>query len=146
MALPAIDYSNPVITKYEYTDGFDKDWISKANISGVFYPKLPHVVSINFGYIKILNKQWSEEKNLILTINPPFWLSGAIIFGSFLFLTFLFMFYAKARLNIVKAAKRFKKIIADERLTKLREANKDLKKQKNDIESKIEDLKNLSND
>ena len=65
------------------------------------------------------------------------------IFGSFLVLTFLFMFYAKARLNIVKKQRNDLKIIADERLTKLREANKDLKKQKNDIESKNRRLKEL---
>ena len=140
----AIDYSNPEITNYEYKlDGFDKDWISKANISGVFYPKLPYGEYKFRVRAKTQNKQWSEEKYLILTIYPPFWLSGSFIFGSFVILTFLFIFYANNRLNVVKKQRNDLKIIADERLTKLREAYKDLKKQKNDIESKNRRLKEL---
>ena len=141
----AIDYSDPIVTEYEYKlDGFDKDWKSEANILGAFYPNLP------FGEYKFRlraktqNKQWSEEKILILTINPPFWLSGIFIFGSFVFLTFFFIFYSKVRLNIVKRQWNDLKIIADQRLTKLIEVNKDLQKQKNDIESKNRRLKELN--
>jgi signal transduction histidine kinase/DNA-binding response OmpR family regulator len=141
----AIDYSDPIVTEYEYKlDGFDKDWKSEANILGAFYPNLP------FGEYKFRlraktqNKQWSEEKILILTINPPFWLSGIFIFGSFVFLTFFFIFYSKVRLNIVKRQRNDLKIIADQRLTKLIEVNKDLQKQKNDIESKNRRLKELN--
>lgn len=141
----AIDYSDPTVTEYKYRlDGFDKDWKSETNISGAFYPKLP------FGEYKFRlraktqNKQWSEEKILILTINPPFWFSGIFIFGSFVFLTFLFIFYSKVRLNIVKRQRNNLKIIADQRLTKLMEVNKDLQKQKNDIESKNRRLKELN--
>ena len=109
-----------------------------------FYPNLP------FGEYKFRlraktqNKQWSEEKILILTINPPFWLSGIFIFGSFVFLAFFFIFYSKVRLNIVKRQWNDLKIIADQRLTKLIEVNKDLQKQKNDIESKNRRLKELN--
>ena len=141
----AIDYSDPTVTEYKYRlDGYDKDWKSETNISGAFYPKLP------FGEYKFRlraktqNKQWSEEKILILTINPPFWFSGIFIFGSFVFLTFLFIFYSKVRLNIVKRQRNNLKIIADQRLTKLMEVNKDLQKQKNDIESKNRRLKELN--
>ena len=102
-----------------------------------------HLGSINFVQgpkHKINNGQ--KKKILILTINPPFWFSGIFIFGSFVFLTFLFIFYSKVRLNIVKRQRNNLKIIADQRLTKLMEVNKDLQKQKMILNQKIEGLKN----
>ena len=69
-----MDFTNPKKNQYEYKlEGIDNSWISSGNKNYVFYSNLNSgnyelkIRGINYDGIR------SEEKTLLLIINPPFW-------------------------------------------------------------------------
>jgi len=94
------------IVRYKL-EGYDKDWLSIENGESIRYTKVPD------GNYKLLliaedtNKNQSEQKELAIIIEPPFWKTKLFIFFAILLISGLFYIISKYRINqIIKKEER----------------------------------------
>ena len=69
----ALSYISPEITEYKYKmEGLDKNWTYLATNRKVYFTSLAPG-RYTFRLAAAINNRWSKEKQLQLTITPPFW-------------------------------------------------------------------------
>jgi signal transduction histidine kinase/ligand-binding sensor domain-containing protein len=69
----ALSYTSPEITEYKYRmDGLDKNWTYLSTNRKVYFTNLAPG-TYTFRLAAAINGRWSQEKQLQLTITPPFW-------------------------------------------------------------------------
>ena len=69
----ALSYISPEITEYKYKmEGLDKSWTYLSTNRKVYFTNLAPG-SYTFRLAAAINNRWSQEKQLQLTITPPFW-------------------------------------------------------------------------
>jgi ligand-binding sensor domain-containing protein/signal transduction histidine kinase len=69
----ALSYSSPEITEYKYLmEGLDKSWTYLPANRKVYFTNLAPG-AYTFRLTAATNGRWSQEKQLQLTITPPFW-------------------------------------------------------------------------
>jgi signal transduction histidine kinase/ligand-binding sensor domain-containing protein/DNA-binding NarL/FixJ family response regulator len=120
----AVDFEHPdEITYHHMLDGFDMDWIRSSEDNRAAYTKLPAGTYTFRVKAKTINNQWTEERNIILTINPPFWASW--LFISLMSIAFfsLVLLYIRARLSSLKRQKEKLEEIVHKRTEELERAN-----------------------
>jgi len=94
----ALDYLNPRRYSYAYQlVGFDKDWINTGTNNAVNYTNL-HPGTYTFK-VKAKNHLgvWSQPKELLITIKPPFWKTFPFLIISTLGSIFLLFFLQNRR-------------------------------------------------
>lgn len=95
--LVATDYSSPKKNKFQFKlEGFDKDWrLTNSDQRFINYTNLPD--GDYFLKVKASNNEgvWGEEKQLHITIYPPWWRSSwAILVYTIVMIAILFAFRA----------------------------------------------------
>jgi signal transduction histidine kinase/ligand-binding sensor domain-containing protein len=69
----ALSYTSPEITEYKYLmEGLDKNWTYLAANRKVYFTNLAPG-KYTFRLTAATNGRWSQEKQLTITITPPFW-------------------------------------------------------------------------
>ncbi|AEW01238.1 hypothetical protein A4D02_32955 [Niastella koreensis] len=69
----ALSYISPEITEYKYKmEGLDKNWTYLSTNRKVYFTNLAPG-RYTFRLAAAINNRWSKEKQLQLTITPPFW-------------------------------------------------------------------------
>ncbi|THU32901.1 histidine kinase [Niastella caeni] len=69
----ALSYTSPEITEYKYTmEGLDKNWTYLPTNRKVYFTNLAPG-QYTFRLTAATNGRWSQEKQLLITITPPFW-------------------------------------------------------------------------
>jgi len=132
----AIHHAIPSKNRCAYLlEGFDKKWIITTSPEG-----MAHYTNLNPGTYRFRVKasncdgNWSNEKNLILIIRPPFWQTWWFKILSFMLLLVILYAYFQYRLYTVR-----KKNIELERLVKERTAQ--IERQKEEIASQAASLR-----
>jgi signal transduction histidine kinase/ligand-binding sensor domain-containing protein/CheY-like chemotaxis protein len=141
----ALNYSSPEKIKYKYKlEGFDKEWITTdAKFRSVTYTNIP--AGIYVLRIQATNSVgiWGEnslEKQLVITITPPFWKTWWFKFALILLILISALLFYLNRVSHLRKQKKVLERMVKERTTELEESNTILEEKQEEINLQKEEL------